>query len=444
MSEPNMAGERPTNAPDLVRAIDGLPRPAVSTPAIAAGNGLPTLESQNFIAQLLRREIRQKRASSGEELFMADLDRISRLVEIQHGILVASGLTTSSQPDKPDFLNPDDYLVRYRYPKIPPIKDGEKLSPRELQEAIGREEETARARLREATRLATENGIKATLSQLTADIRTLYSDRALTEEAVEQKIQRLTTPKVRRGTKQFGLLSKDGQMAVLNRTFRLRNGLIRENLDHYLYFLSGIQEAARIDPAEIAQIRDRFAAATPDERVSISIEARNKTLSAMDTTMAANIDRLRQIEELEEGIVPVADKLAADYEKGSLPVKGKILERVLERKVDLSLPHLHDIFRLRRILEHAEETDQETIDPEGRMTKQARLLAEIARIDVLIRKRLPLTGYNGIKRPFAELYVDDMEQEIVDLAATHEDPSLLTAFQRVRLLRTIPGDVLDL
>mgnify|MGYP001619429598 CR=1 FL=1 len=441
MEHNDMTAERPSNAPDLVRATDP---PAVSTPADAAGSGLPTLGSQNFINQLLRREVRQRRASSGEELFMADLDRISRLVEIQHRILVASSLTTSSQPDKPDFPNPDDYLVRYRYPRIPPIKDGEKLSPRELQEAIGREEETARAKLRETTRLATENGIKATLTQLTADIRTLYLDRALTEEDIEQKIQRLTTPKVRRGTKQFGLLSKDGQMAVLNRVFRLRNGLIRENLDYYLYFTSGIEEAAGIDPAEIAQIRDRFAAATPDERVSISIEARNKTLSAMDTSMAANIDRLRQIEGPEEGIVPIADKLGDAYEKGSLPVKGKILERVLDRKVDLSLPHLHDIFRLRRILEHAEETDQETIDPEGRMTKQARLLAEVARIDTLIRRRLAVTIYGGIKRPFGELSVDDMEEEIADIAAAHKDPSLLTVFQRILLLRTTSSDLLDL
>lgn len=378
---------------------------------------------KDLLSRIDRRRRGEEKVQESEDQFGADVARIATLAEI--GSDMATSRFNESGISPLVFDTPEDILVGYAT-------------------ADERKDEKGKRELRERVRLFTEEAIKGTKTRLIDDIRILYLDRGATQAEAGNEVDALTQHVVNGKRKVFGLLGKDQQMGILKMLSERRAEMLRDNMPHYMYHLTTYQEAAGLTDQQIDQMREDFKSADEGTQAIMSADARTKALSAMNTSMAANIDRLRQIEELEEGIVPIADKLGDAYEKGSLPTKGKILERVLERKVDLSLPHLHDIFRLRRILEHAEETDQETIDPEGRMTKQARLLAEVARIDVLIRKRLALIGHGGIKhRSLGELYVDDMEEEIAYLAATYKDPSLLSAFQKVRLLRTASSDLLD-
>ena len=157
----------------------------------------------------------------------------------------------------------------------------------------------------------------------------------------------------------------------------------------------------------------------------------------MATTFEANLQRLSEFETLEGKPKPAAEKEAGDlrlsYEKGSLQHKDKVIEKVINRKANLALPHLSEIIRLRQIIERGMNLQSEEMErDEG--DHKAVLQDEIDWIDELlvakIRSKTGDYGYN----PGGT--TEEMRNIVAGLAQAYEDPSLLQTFQRVRLLRT--------
>ena len=381
---------------------------------------------RSLISPAERSQRKEEKKVKVEDQLGADVERIATLLNIDSS-MAATRFDEFGLPPQV-FPVPEELLISYAT-------------------ADEKKDEREKGELREGVRLFTEQAIKRTLARLTDDIKTLYLDRGASQAEAGSEIDALTQRVVNQKRKVIGLLGKDQQMGILETLSERRAKMLRDNMPHYMYHLSEYAEAARprITDQQVAEMRREFAAASEDEQVKMAAEARTRALAAMDRTRKANLDRLREIE-IQEGKSPkVVDKemedLRAIYRAGSLRQKERVIDRIKARKAVLSLPYLGEISRLRQILEREDfmirpESDFDDLDD------KSRLLAETSKIEHLLIDRICMGGL--IAFTIKEVSTDDMEKEVKGLTKLHEDPGLVQAFNRVRLLRTTSTDISDL
>lgn len=421
MSDNDMAIERDIHSPAQVRPKSLGAEPIGLTPEelLQQHKHRGTFaDIRGLLSKRERAQRREERAHEAENLFGADVERIARLDFAQSA--VESSEVTTGFPHQ-NFPAPEHLLATY----------------------ATKPDDGQRRGFKEDVRLFTEKSIKQTLGRLRDDIKTLYQDRGENQTTVTQEIEGLTEPVIRGKRRYFGRLGRDEQMGIIDNALDLRNGLLRGNMDHYMYYLSAYQEGAMLSDEQMTEIRERFANASEDEQVSIAAQTRRKALAAMDLTREANLYRLRGME-VQDGKNPkAADKemedLHAAYRAGTLPQKERLIQRILTRKATLSIPHLGEITHLREILESAapEEPPIFTFDNfEG--GDESRVLAEAARIETLVTFKIA-TEKRSIS--FGAITTKDMTEEVGKLALRYEDTGLSRAFERVTLLRTTVGEI---
>ena len=439
MSEDNMGREQQANSPvDIATGNNQTPLTPATEPAQSpTAQEQPSLDDQireskhlglfadirSLILPSERRRRIEERANESEELFGADLERLTLLGTI-HSTIESSGL--NSQTPRIDFPDTEDLLDKYAN-----FSDAEK------------------SKARKKIRQQTEIGIKQTLETLTLDLNTLYRDRGASQDEASKQTERFTNPEIKGKRKHFGNLGKNEHIGVLDHTLELRGELLRGNMEHYLYFLSAYQDAAELSDEQIAKIREEFASSGKEEQAILAARVRRMAEKAMKIMLlgdnsrhiTGNLERLREFEIMEgmpeEAASQEVDRLRLSFENSSLPQKNKVIEEVLRRKVGLALPHLSEIIRLRSIIEKESNLESEKMGEDADEDENTRLWNEVIRIEDLLLTRLGSSSRFG----FGEISTDDMQREIERLVKLSGDPTLPQIFLRIKLLRDSPEDI---
>lgn len=432
--------ERPTDAPgDAATPGQTLPGLSPDVSANPLQSGQPAsqpdflihsphsfINIRGVLSRQDRQRGREQRAALAEEQFRSDITRISRLRDIASGVS-----STKLDKDVPSELVmnaplPEDLLSSY-------------LSGNDDQ----------RRSSKEGIRLFTEKGIKGTILALTRDISVLYSDIGMSKKEADAKARGFTTVTVNGKQKGLEHLGKDQQMSQLETVYEERDRLLRGNFSDYLYHLRSLGGETRIDAEVIHQMELEFDQAIEDENLdlatNVAARARREALRELSLLFEANIYTLSRIE-AEEGKDPrrvskEMEGLRLVFERDSLPDKGKLIERIMIRKARLSLKYLNGLIRLRHVLERqgVDETlgtevmgsHVLTVVGEGEPIDErtAMVLTEAGRIDELLAEEMKRRGITF------QASEDLARREVKIVSASHEDPTLMSVYERVILLR---------
>ena len=140
------------------------------------------------------------------------------------------------------------------------------------------------------------------------------------------------------------------------------------------------------------------------------------------------------------------------FERATLYDKAKLIARIQRKKETHALPHLWRLAHLRRVIEEEHVAQEEAEDevrkeikqPENNITfdeESQRLLLEDIMSDIS-SGLISLAADRG-RNSLNELRIEDLQEEVVDLAKKYSDRSLAYTFHIWENLRRDPHDILE-
>ncbi len=308
-----------------------------------------------------------------------------------------------------------------------------------------------RRKAEENLRSTLESMTKRTLNILVADIKTANQDRGFEAgEASSFALQMISRKDKKHPS--FWHSDRDAQIMLLEDLQEHRAACLVMNIDEYFRML----QVADVEDKVIKSRRERLNELEPEERASFSLRLRGEADRAIQLSFDVNLNRLAFLMKIQgvndDSIRQQITDLRLAFERATLYDKAKLIARIQRKKETHALPHLWRLAHLRRVIEEEHVAQEEAEDevrkeikqPENNITfdeESQRLLLEDIMSDIS-SGLISLAADRG-RNSLNELRIEDLQEEVVDLAKKYSDRSLAYTFHIWENLRRDPHDILE-
>lgn len=234
-----------------------------------------------------------------------------------------------------------------RYPVI--VLPQPNIATQALQDEYASGDTTSRKRVKNEASRTRSIFQRVTIGSILTDVRELMIDTGEAPEKATASANQLIGALI--GNKRsFDQLNREAQIAIVRNALSHRDALLIANGEKYIYLLAGFAGNIGVTQSEIEELRKRFREGDQETKLATASETRLEAERIIEQVMEANLPRLRRIEATEGESHLFSERVEEEFEDAPLTSRARLLERVIDRKYDLSMKHLPEIYRLRTLL----------------------------------------------------------------------------------------------